>query len=457
MVCGYVTEKRLISDIFIWNALMNFYGNCGNFRFSINVLYTSVKDVVSWTVLASAYMEKGIFDVAMEAFHSMRSSGLRPDLISWNALISGFAPYREIDAALQYLDHTRKGLSPRVNSLNGVISGCVHNGHFTNALDVFVNMLLFPRVQIRCCYSLIFYLGDYLARTRSARKVVCVTSGGTTVPLEQRCVRYIDNFSSGHRGAASTEYFLKAGYSVIFLYRKYALYLCWNRIVGTCQPYCSLLPDYPFLECFEFTHESGIQVRQPYSEAVKWAISEHHAAVADGTLLKLPFTTIFEYLQWFSIVKCQFVGLAIRGTTFRSLPLSIFLAFSFQAEHKIQSGSGPLDMRLVQVPKMLSVLRSEWAPTAYCISFKLETDVKILLEKANAALKKYKMHMVIANELLTRKEEVTLVTDNENIHVRRDPKQVGDEVEKHIIEHIVEKHSTYVDDLDQKVSRDTGS
>ena len=39
-----------------------------------------------------------------------------------------------------------------------------------------------------------------------ARRVVCVTSGGTTVPLEQRCVRYIDNFSSGHRGATSTEY-----------------------------------------------------------------------------------------------------------------------------------------------------------------------------------------------------------------------------------------------------------
>lgn len=39
----------------------------------------------------------------------------------------------------------------------------------------------------------------------SMRKIVCITSGGTTVPLEQRCVRYIDNFSSGHRGAASTE------------------------------------------------------------------------------------------------------------------------------------------------------------------------------------------------------------------------------------------------------------
>lgn len=42
-----------------------------------------------------------------------------------------------------------------------------------------------------------------------ANRVVCVTSGGTTVPLEKRCVRYIDNFSSGHRGSASTEYAMK--------------------------------------------------------------------------------------------------------------------------------------------------------------------------------------------------------------------------------------------------------
>ncbi|XLS79270.1 hypothetical protein HN51_063495 [Arachis hypogaea] len=52
------------------------------------------------------------------------------------------------------------------------------------------------------------------------KRIVCVTYGGTTAPLEQRCVRYVDNFSSGHRGATSTEYFLKARYVVIFLYRR---------------------------------------------------------------------------------------------------------------------------------------------------------------------------------------------------------------------------------------------
>ena len=44
-------------------------------------------------------------------------------------------------------------------------------------------------------------------------------SGGTTVPLESRTVRFIDNFSIGTRGSASAEYFLDQGYVVIFLHR----------------------------------------------------------------------------------------------------------------------------------------------------------------------------------------------------------------------------------------------
>ncbi|KAL4309429.1 hypothetical protein GQ457_01G011870 [Hibiscus cannabinus] len=268
------------------------------------------------------------------------------------------------------------------------------------------------------------------------RRVVCVTSGGTTVPLEQRCVRYIDNFSSGHRGAASTEYFIKAGYKVILLYRR-----------GTCQPYCSSLPEDPLLECFELADDSNFQVRQSHSEAVKGAIMNHHAAVAGGLLLKLPFTTIFEYLQMLRIIASSMKSLECRAMFYLAAAVSDFyVPWKSMAEHKIQSASGPLDMRLMQVPKMLSVLRTEWSPSAFCISFKLETDSKILLEKANMALKKYKMHSVVANELLTRKEEVTVVTENGNISVRRDKTRPGSEVEDPLVELLVKKHSTYIND-----------
>lgn len=40
----------------------------------------------------------------------------------------------------------------------------------------------------------------------------------------------------------------------------------------------------------------------------------------------------------------------------------------------------------VQVPKMLGTLRSTWAPDAFIVSFKLETDEQILISKVMACL-----------------------------------------------------------------------
>ena len=49
-----------------------------------------------------------------------------------------------------------------------------------------------------------------------------MTSGGTSIPIEKNTVRSIENFSGGQRGALSAEFFLKAGFKVIFLTRKYS-------------------------------------------------------------------------------------------------------------------------------------------------------------------------------------------------------------------------------------------
>ncbi|KAK4489930.1 hypothetical protein RD792_000578 [Penstemon davidsonii] len=270
--------------------------------------------------------------------------------------------------------------------------------------------------------------------TERASRVVCVTSGGTTVPLEQRCVRYIDNFSSGHRGATSTEYFLKAGYAVIFLYRR-----------GTCQPYYRSLPDDPLLECFEVTSESNITVLPTHRETVERAISEHRSAIIKGTLLKLPFTSIFEYLQILQLIAFSMRSLGPSAMFYLAAAVSDFyVPWESMAVHKIQSSSGPLDMRLVQVPKMLKVLRKDWAPKAFCISFKLETDTEILLKKADMALERYNMHMVVANELLTRKEEVIVVAKSGKITVHRDKTQADADVESPLIKLVVDRHSDYI-------------
>ena len=62
---------------------------------------------------------------------------------------------------------------------------------------------------------------DNLKLTKSP--VVLLTSGGTSTPFEKHTVRAVENFSTGRRGALSAEYFLKAGFAVIFLTRDTAL------------------------------------------------------------------------------------------------------------------------------------------------------------------------------------------------------------------------------------------
>lgn len=57
------------------------------------------------------------------------------------------------------------------------------------------------------------------------KRIVLLTSGGTTVPLEKNTVRFLDNFSTGSRGAALCESILEqhADCIVVFLHRSGSL------------------------------------------------------------------------------------------------------------------------------------------------------------------------------------------------------------------------------------------
>lgn len=57
------------------------------------------------------------------------------------------------------------------------------------------------------------------------------------------------------------------------------------------------------------------------------------------------------------------------------------------------------------------------------------------------ALSKYQMHVVVANELATRKDVVMVVTSDEVVSVRRENNV---DVEDPLIELLVQKHSSHI-------------
>ncbi|KAL4805578.1 DNA/pantothenate metabolism flavoprotein [Aspergillus unguis] len=277
----------------------------------------------------------------------------------------------------------------------------------------------------------------------SSRRVVLVTSGGTTVPLENQTVRFIDNFSAGTRGATSAEYFLQQGYAVIFLHRQFSL-LPYSRHYSHSTNCFLDFMDEAFPSDVSTSDHGPIVVRNEYHDEMRDVLRKYRYAKQNNLLLLIPFTTVSEYLfELRMLAKCM-NPLGPNALFYLAAAVSdFFIPRDRMAEHKIQSSEIPqefsgndeavgaddiytggfeqkeatsskkLVINLDPVPKFLHQLVDGWSPEgSMIVSFKLETDPNLLVYKAQTALQRYAHHLVIGNLLSTRKWEVVFVTPN---------------------------------------------
>ncbi|KAK5778708.1 phosphopantothenate--cysteine ligase CAB2 PWA37_000016 [Arxiozyma heterogenica] len=274
------------------------------------------------------------------------------------------------------------------------------------------------------------YLDDLIKETKDfidyqyslgRNRIVLVTSGGTTVPLENNTVRFIDNFSAGTRGAASAEEFLQNGYSVIFLHREFSL-----------TPFNRSFQKKSGLEFLDYLDESGKINPEFMTQFIQQKSLYEKYLNKEKSLLLLPFTTVNQYL-W----SLKAIGKLLnnKGCLFylAAAVSDFFVPYSKLPVHKIQSrdygldkniesvadtknntasttADGKLIVNLDPVPKFLRRLVNSWATRAMIVSFKLETDPSILIDKAQYALTRYQHQLVIGNLLQTRNKEVVFVT-----------------------------------------------
>eukprot|EP00898_Chlorokybus_atmophyticus_P008345 jgi/Chlat1/8511/Chrsp80S07810 len=282
-------------------------------------------------------------------------------------------------------------------------------------------------------------LAEFVASLGPSDRVVCVSSGGTTVPLERRCVRFLDNFSAGNRGAASTEYFLQAGYAVIFLNRRFSV-----------QPFARELPSAAVvLDCLAPGPEQNqVHAKIGSAELLARAVHGRAEAAKAGRLLRLEFTTLFEYLQLLQLIAQALQPCGPRAMLYLAAAVSDFyIPWQSMVEHKIQSTGGPLNLRLQRVPKLLGLVRRHWAPEALVVSFKLETDLAILSDKADQALRKYQVHAVIANILETRRDQVVMFSKEGHTAINRGTEA---DIESLIVKHLEQLQEAYIAERCQK-------
>ena len=310
----------------------------------------------------------------------------------------------------------------------------------------------------QCVHDLRQRLTQFIAGQQSAfvRPICLVSSGGTAVDLEVNAVRSLDNFSTGLRGAISVEEFLKRGYAVIHLQREgsaspYARIL--NNHLGLSQSNHSLTTEClgklfvttgesdeddllqsvldeekdPWMTSSEGTTKkisdvsdsNDIRLNRAIlnSSPLRKALKERADVLNGGRLITINFRTVEEYIAKLQICA---ESLAIKKSLtmfFLAAAVSDFyIPIQDKSIHKIQSSGSDeqsLTLHLKPVPKVLGCLRQLWAPNAFLVSFKLETDIEILRQKSMIAVKKYGSHIIIGNILQSRHEKVWLFAPND--------------------------------------------
>jgi len=275
------------------------------------------------------------------------------------------------------------------------------------------------------------------------RRIAFVTSGGTTVPLEKNTVRFIDNFSGGGRGSASTEYFIEHGYAVIFLYRKNSL-----------QPYSRLYMQHKgvhFFDVLTFNQNSGkLEVIEYLEENLTKSHRLYTEVHEQKKLLRIPFQTVHEYLFFLAEICMRLHAYEKYVLIFAAAAVSDFyIPNKDMSTHKIQSSTNGMDLHLSNVPKMLPCVRHKWCPNAYVVSFKLETDPERLEYKATSSLKGGGQNLVIGNLLDNYRDRVVMFPkenpkDTTLIERTEEEKTNQLDIEKKIITYLVSKHGDFI-------------
>lgn len=133
-------------------------------------------------------------------------------------------------------------------------------------------------------------------------------------------VRFLDNFSAGTRGATSAEYFLSAGYAVIFMHRTHSLRPFSRHYSHSLNPFLDLLTTSPA----PGSSGPAITVSSEHSGKLLPVLQAYQKAQKEGTLLSIEFQTINEYLWLLKGVTGEMCSLGRRGMFYLAAAVSDF-------------------------------------------------------------------------------------------------------------------------------------
>ncbi|KAH7438916.1 hypothetical protein KP509_04G036800 [Ceratopteris richardii] len=151
-------QLGLADNVSVVNSLIDFYGRCGWMPESRMVFEKLVnKDVISWTALIAGYAEHGQVDEALDNFMKMQENGFAPNAVTYSCALKACCASGVHDGARTlHMDVVKMGLDSEETVINTLINVYATFGSLIDAEAVF------ERMPARCVVSWTALIGGYV-------------------------------------------------------------------------------------------------------------------------------------------------------------------------------------------------------------------------------------------------------------------------------------------------------
>ncbi|KAG7955699.1 hypothetical protein I3843_11G085900 [Carya illinoinensis] len=140
-----VLKSGFESNQCICNALISMYSRCGNIEAAFQVFnYMGDRNVISWTSMITGFAKHGFASRAMDMFHKMLEVGVRPNEVTYIAVLSACSHARLISEGWKLFNsmHKEYGIFPRMGHYACMVDLLGRSGSLLEAFE-FVNSMPF--------------------------------------------------------------------------------------------------------------------------------------------------------------------------------------------------------------------------------------------------------------------------------------------------------------------------
>lgn len=132
----------LASDVFTGSALADLYAKCGDVKSAETVfLRLSARDLITWNALISGYAQNEYADEALAAFGGMQLENIKPNTVTMASILSVCAQLSAMNLCKEIHCYIiRQGLESNILVSNALVTAYAKCGCIYTALTIFNNM-----------------------------------------------------------------------------------------------------------------------------------------------------------------------------------------------------------------------------------------------------------------------------------------------------------------------------